>query len=115
MPPSSSAASATVRAIGPAVSWETEIGMMPARLTRPTVGFSPTSPATEAGQMMLPSVSVPMPMAARLAAIAVPVPALDPHGFRSSTYGFFVRPPRELHPDVERVDRKFAHSLKLVL
>src|SRR5688572_19404773 len=112
---SNNAASATVRAIGPAVSCETEIGMMPDRLTRPTVGFRPTKPATDAGQMMLPSVSVPIPIAARLAAIAAPVPELDPHGLRSSTYGFFVCPPRELHPDVDRVERKLAHSLRLVL
>ena len=64
---------------------------------------------------MLPSVSVPTPIAARLAAIAAPVPELDPHGLRSSTYGFFVWPPRELQPDVERVERKFAHSLRFVL
>src|SRR5687767_6688097 len=100
--------------MGPAVSCEIEIGMIPVRLTRPTVGLSPTSPATAAGQMMLPSVSVPTPMAPRLAAIAVPVPELDPHGLRSSTYGFFVWPPRELHPDVDRVERKLAHSLRLV-
>src|SRR5687768_10039412 len=89
--------------------------MMPVRLTRPTVGFKPTRPATAAGQMMLPSVSVPTPMAPRLAAIAVPVPELEPHGLRSSTYGFLVCPPRELQPDEERVERKFAHSLRLVL
>ena len=88
---------------------------MPERLTRPTVGFNPARPFTDDGQMMLPSVSVPTPIAARLAAIAVPVPELDPHGLRSSTYGFFVCPPRELQPDDERVDRKLAHSLRLVL
>src|SRR5688500_3122141 len=89
--------------------------MMPVRLTSPTVGFRPTSPATDEGQMMLPSVSVPTPMAARLAATAAPVPELDPHGLRSRTYGFFVCPPRELQPDVDRVERKLAHSLRLVL
>src|SRR5688500_16299767 len=88
--------------------------MMPLRLTRPTVGFRPTRPFTDAGQMMLPSVSVPTPMAPRLAAIAVPVPELVPHGLRSRTYGVFVLPPRELHPDVDRVERKLAHSLRLV-
>ena len=41
---SSIAASATVRAIGPAVSCECAIGMMPARLTRPSVGLMPTMP-----------------------------------------------------------------------
>ena len=64
--------------------------MMPRRLTTPTVGFSPTNPATAAGQMMLPSVSVPTPTAARLAAIADPVPELEPQGLRSSTYGLRV-------------------------
>ena len=59
--------------------------MMPLRLTAPTVGFRPTSPLTDAGHRMLPSVSVPTPTAARLAAIAVPVPALEPQGLRSST------------------------------
>src|SRR5436190_6221390 len=109
---SSNAASATLRAIGPAVSWLTEIGMMPVRETSPTVGLRPTRPATEEGQMMLPSVSVPTPIAARLAAIAVPVPELEPQGLRSSAYGLFVCPPRELQPELERVERKFAHSLR---
>src|SRR5688500_2049344 len=89
--------------------------MMPLRLTSPTVGFNPTRPATDEGQMLLPSVSVPTPMAARQAATAGPVPELEPHGLRSRTYGFFVWPPRELQPEVERVDRKFAHSLRFVL
>ena len=64
---------------------------------------------------MLPSVSVPTPIAARLAAIAVPVPELEPQGLRSRTYAFFVWPPRELQPDVDRVERKLAHSLRFVL
>ena len=62
---------------------------------------------------MLPFVSVPIATDARLAATATADPELDPHGLRSSTYGFFVCPPRELHPDVDRVERKFAHSLRL--
>ena len=64
---------------------------------------------------MLPSVSVPTPNAARLAAIAVPVPELEPQGLRSSAYGFFVCPPRELQPDEDLEERKFAHSLRFVL
>src|SRR5687767_5955570 len=111
---SNMAASPTERAIGPAVSCEAAMGMMPRRLTTPTVGLMPTRPLTEAGQMMLPSVSVPTPIEARLAAIAAPVPALDPQGLRSSTYGFFVCPPRELQPEVDRDERKFAHSLRFV-
>ena len=57
---------------------------MPARLTRPTVGFNPTSEFALEGETMEPSVSVPMPAAAKFAAIAAPVPELDPEGLRSS-------------------------------
>ena len=78
------AASATVRHIGPAVSWVEEIGMMPRRDTRPTVGLIPTSPHIEDGQRIEPSVSVPMPAAARLAEMPEPVPLDEPHGLRSS-------------------------------
>jgi hypothetical protein len=79
------AQSRTVRAIGPAVSWLAEIGMMPVRLTRPTVGLRPTSPFAVLGHTTEPSVSVPTPTIARLALMAAPVPELDPHGLRSST------------------------------
>ncbi len=89
--------------------------MMPLRLTRPTVGFRPTSPVTDDGQMMLPSVSVPTPAAARLAAIALAVPELEPQALRSSAYGLLVSPPRALQPEVEWTERKLAHSLRLVL
>ena len=89
--------------------------MIPDRLIRPTVGLMPTSPLAPDGQTIEPSVSVPTPIAARLAAIAAPVPELDPHGLRSSAYGFFTCPPRPLHPLVECVERKLAHSLRLVL
>src|SRR6266567_8696170 len=88
---------------------------MPLRLTNPTVGLIPASPFDDDGQTMDPSVSVPMPTAARFAEIPAPVPELDPHGLRSSAYGFFVRPPRPLHPLVEWLERMFAHSLRLVL
>jgi hypothetical protein len=59
--------------------------MIPERLTSPTVGLIPTSPFAAEGQTIDPSVSVPTPIAARLAEMAAPVPELDPHGFRSST------------------------------
>src|SRR6478735_719606 len=111
----SSAASFTVRVIGPAVSWVAEIGIIPDRLSKPTVGLIPTIPQNEAGAIMEPSVSVPMATVQKLAATAAPEPELDPQGFRSRLTGFFVWPPRLLHPLVERVDLKFAHSLKFVL
>jgi hypothetical protein len=89
--------------------------MMPERDTRPTVGLMPTRPFTLLGHTMEPSVSVPTATTARSAAMAAPEPALEPQGLRSSAYGFFVWPPRALQPLEERVERKFAHSLRFVL
>src|SRR5581483_6647889 len=89
--------------------------MIPAPLIRPNVGLMPTRPDADDGQTTDPSVSVPTPTAARFAEMPAPVPELDPHGLRSRTYGFFVWPPRPLHPLVECVERKFAHSLRFVL
>ena len=67
---SRSAASVTVRAIGPAVSWLWAIGTMPVRLTSPSVGLMPTSELTCEGETIDPSVSVPTAIVARLAATA---------------------------------------------
>jgi hypothetical protein len=78
-----SAASRTVRAIGPAVSWLCAIGMMPSRLTSPSVGLIPTMPLMLAGHTIDPSVSVPMASIARFAATATPEPLDEPHGVRS--------------------------------
>src|SRR5450756_255761 len=88
--------------------------MIPALLTSPTVGLIPTMPLADDGQTIEPSVSVPMAAAQRLADTPPPEPELEPHGFRSSTYGFFAWPPRPLHPLDECVERKFAHSLRFV-
>src|SRR6266567_3648713 len=112
MAPSKKAASETVRAKGPTVSWLCEIGITPARLVRPTVGLMPTTPFVEAGQRIEPSVSVPNDAAARFAAIAAADPELEPQGVRSRTYGLSPCPPRPLD---EAVERKLAHSLRLVL
>src|SRR5512134_3010226 len=89
--------------------------MIPQRLTNPTVGLSPTMPLACAGTTIEPSVSVPRATAPRLAEVAAPEPELDPPGLRSSAYGFLQRPPRALQPLVDRGERKFAHSLMLVL
>ena len=70
--------------MGPAVSWLWDIGMMPARLTSPTVGLIPTIPQILDGQTIEPSVSVPIVNAARFAEAAAPEPELEPQGFRSS-------------------------------
>src|SRR5262245_43378895 len=96
---SSAAASDTVRAIGPAVSCECAIGMIPERLTNPSVGLMPTSPLMADGDVIEPSVSVPTATAARLAAMAAPEPELEPLVSRSRAYGLRVSPPRELQPE----------------
>ena len=79
------AASATVLAIGPAVSWVSEIGIIPSRLTKPTVGLIPTTPLVEEGHTTEPLVSVPTARVAKLAETAAPEPELEPHGLRSRT------------------------------
>ncbi len=81
---SSSAASRTLRAIGPAVSWLWLIGTTCVRLASPSVGLNPTSPLTDDGQVIDPSVSVPTAAAAKLAATAAPEPDDEPHAVRSS-------------------------------
>ena len=112
---STAAASATVRPCGPTVSWVCEIGITPARLTRPTVGLIPTTPQLFAGPTMLPSVSVPMATAVKLADTAAADPELEPDGFVSMMYGLLQRPPRPDQPLVEATPRKLAHSLRPAL
>src|ERR1700687_1716469 len=101
--------------MGQACPGRCAIGTIPARLTRPSVGLIPTIPFADDGQTIEPSVSVPMATAHMFAETEAPDPELEPHGFRSSTYGFLACPPRPLQPLDECVDRKFAHSLRFVL
>jgi hypothetical protein len=75
----------------------------------------PTMPLTDDGQTIEPSVSVPTATADRFADTATPEPELEPHGLLSASYGFTHWPPRALHPLLERVERKFAHSDRLAL
>src|SRR5581483_4347866 len=109
------AASATVRANGPTVSWLWEMGTTPDRLVRPTVGLMPTTPHMAPGHSIDPSVSVPIESGAKPAATAAAEPELDPQGDRSRAYGLRHCPPRALQPLVDRVDRILAHSLMLAL
>src|SRR5687768_8938559 len=109
------AASRTVRVIGPGVSWLWLIGTTWVRLTKPTVGLNPTMPLTLAGQVIEPSVSVPIAAQARPAAMAAPLPDDEPQALRSVACGFLVSPPTALHPLELRVERMLAHSERLVL
>ena len=74
------ATSSTVRAIGPVLSSSQSSGAMPAVLTRPRVGNTPTSALVAAGMRMELPVSVPLPNTAKLAATAVTTPPDDPPG-----------------------------------
>ena len=60
------------------------MGTMPKRLTNPSVGLSPTNPLNEEGEVMEPSVSVPIATAQKFAEAAAPEPELEPEGLRSS-------------------------------
>ena len=78
----STAASDTVRHIGPAVSWRGEIGTTPLPLTTPHGRLDPTNHSTRTARID-PLVSVPMAAAQKLAAAATAEPALEPEGLRS--------------------------------
>ena len=69
----------------PTVSSEGEIGMTPARLVRPTVGFMPTTELKLAGHKIDPSVSVPIDTATMFAATDIAGPLLEPHGVADNT------------------------------
>src|SRR5438067_12814250 len=67
------------------------------------------------GQVTEPSVSVPIASRTSPAATAAPLPLELPHGLRSSAHGLRTCPPTALQPDIDRLDRMFAHSLRFVL
>ncbi len=77
------AASSTDLAIGPMVSCTLTSGLQPARLIRPGVDRTPTRLQKEDGNRTDPPQSVPRPTVAYPAAIAAPVPLLEPPGSRS--------------------------------
>src|SRR3954471_19952316 len=115
MAPRTTAASVTLRVIGPAVSCWAEMGTMASRLASPSVGLRPTTPLAPDGQTIEPSVSVPMATVARSEAAPTAEPELDPQGLRSRTYGLRVWPPTALHPLEDWLPRKFAHSERFAL
>src|SRR6202790_5844717 len=74
------AVSATLRVMGPIVSWVKDTGTIPSRLIKPRVGRSPTKLVADAGERIEPPVSDPVPATAKLEAIAAPVPPEEPPG-----------------------------------
>src|SRR5882672_10130361 len=84
------AASSTDRANGPIWSRLDAKAISPYRLTRPYVGFIPTTPHSAAGWRMEPPVSVPSEMMASPAATAAALPPELPPGTRSRSQGLWV-------------------------
>src|SRR5580658_6287655 len=72
------------------------------RLTRPTVGLSPTTPLIAAGQVIEPSVSVPIAASTSPAATAAPLPDEEPHGSRSRASGCWPTPKGLSCPELRR-------------
>src|ERR1700681_1839844 len=105
-----SAASATVRAIGPVCASDAhDGGENPGDLgTRPKVGFTPTTPQNEDGTRIEPTPSVPTASGPHPAATAAAAPPLDPPLVRSSRQGLRVMPDTglsavSLYPDSQVV------------
>src|SRR3989344_6947688 len=86
------AQSSTVFPIGPGLSVDEAIAITPYRLTRPYVGFNPTTPHQEAGCRIDPAVSVPIAATQRFAATEAALPPLEPPGEYFVFLGFFVVP-----------------------
>src|SRR4030095_17187730 len=72
---------------------------MPSRLTRPNVGFRPTTPQTAAGIRIDPPLSVPTDRGTRPAATIAPEPPLDPPAENSRFQGVLILPKSGLSPD----------------
>ncbi len=92
------------------MSSDDENATTPYLLTRPYVGFIPTTPQKDAGCLMDPPVSDPMAAAASPAATAAAHPPLEPPGTLPGSQGFRVT----WKIDVSVVD-PMANSSMLVL
>ena len=92
------AQSATVRAIGPGESRVKLSGMMPWRLTRPSVGLRPTTPHMAAGRRIEPPESEPRLPYARRAATETAEPLDEPPEIRAGSQGLQARPTSRLRP-----------------
>ena len=92
------AVSSAARQIGPTLSSDQHSAMPPARDTRPKVGRSPVVPQRWLGDVIEPSVSVPMEKPHSPAAVADAEPALDPLDPSLRFHGLLVRPPYQMSP-----------------
>ncbi len=88
----SSAASVTVAASGPMWSIVHDSSITPARLTRPYVGLSPTTPQQAAGSRIEPPVSLPIAPATSPAATAAAEPLDEPPAAWPGFHGFCTSP-----------------------
>src|SRR5256885_13984285 len=88
----------TVPVRGPRWSIDQENGITPARLTRPYVGLSPTTPQQAAGSRIEPPVSLPMAPATRPAATPPAQPLDEPPQARAGRRGVPPAPRRALAP-----------------
>ena len=75
----------TLRAIGPVLSSSQSSGAMPAMLTRPRVGKTPTTELVAAGMRIELPVSVPLPSTAKFEVTAVTVPPDEPPGLKRTS------------------------------
>ena len=80
---------------GPPMSWLSDSGTMPSRLNSPCVGAADEA-LVRGRDADRPHRVGALPLRAKFAAMAAPVPPLDPPGLRVRSYGFFVWPPSEL-------------------
>src|SRR4051812_16030764 len=92
IPSSATAASSTVLPNTPMWSSDDAKATSPNRLTRPYVGFTPTTPQKAAGWRTEPPVSEPSAIEAMPDATATAEPPDEPPGTRSGAIGFFVGP-----------------------
>ena len=90
------AVSSTKRQIGPTLSSDQHSAMAPARETRPNVGRSPVVPQRWLGEVIEPSVSVPIEKAQSPAAVAEAEPALEPLDPSLRFHGLRVCPPYQM-------------------
>jgi hypothetical protein len=77
------------------VSSDEANAISPYRLIRPYVGFSPTTPLSDAGWRTLPPVSVPSAQTTSPAATAAALPPLEPPGTRDVSHGLRTGPKAE--------------------